>query len=203
MLDLRKSGEEDEFLTYLEEPTVTIEKLREKSTLTDLFSEVPLSDELKKEIITLVDTRSNVAMGPGEIPIAVFLRDGRINTQDKNGDVIVGDLLIEIKMSSSSTGAQLASSNYSSRAKKEQLFKTRAGLELMAKYQTLDVKTGGPWPAMLASVSPSTDPEAKALVFKFLEEMYPDLFKSTEEIDWTDGPSINRSVGLALGMDLS
>jgi hypothetical protein len=201
MLDLRKTGEEDEFLTYLEEPTVTIEKLREKSTLTDLFSEVPLSDDLKKEIITLVDTRSNVAMGPGEIPIAVFLRDGRINTQDKNGDVIVGDLLIEIKMSSSSTGAQLASSNYSSRAKKEQLFKTRAGLELMAKYETLDVKTGGPWPAMLASVSPSTDQEAKQLVFKFLEEMYPDLFKSIDEIDWTDGQSINRSVGLALGMD--
>ena len=200
LLDLRETGEEDEFLAYLENPTVTVNELKTKTSLTDLFTEIKLTDKLKQEITTLVDTRSNVAMGPGEIPIAVFVKDAQINTQDKNGDIRIGDLLIEIKMSSKKSGAQLASSNYSSRAKKEALFKTRAGIAMVNKYG-LKVKGGGPWPSMLASIFPSTDLEAKDFAFKFLEEMYPGLFKSADEIDWTSGETINRSVGIALGVD--
>jgi hypothetical protein len=198
--DLRETGEEDEFQAYLENPTVTVNELKTKTSLTDLFREIKLSNKLKQEIITLVDTRSNVAMGPGEIPIAVFVKNARINTQDKNGDIRIDDLLVEIKMSSKMSGAQLASSNYSSRAKKEALFKTKAGIAMVNKYG-LQVKGGGSWPNMLASISPNTDPEAKDFAFKFLEEMYPDLFKSAEEIDWTNGETINRSVGIALGVD--
>jgi hypothetical protein len=198
--DLRETGEENEFLDYLENPTVTLAELKVKTSLTDLFSEIRLSDALKKEILVLVDTRSNVAIGPGEIPIAVFVKDAKVNTQDTNGDIRVGELLLEIKMSSNKSGAQLASSNYSSRAKKEALFKTAAGLAMVDKYG-LSVKTGGAWPNMLASISPGSDNEAREFAYRFLDGMYPGLFKSADEIDWANGETINKSVGLALGMD--
>jgi hypothetical protein len=206
--DLREFDEENEFIEYMENQTVTINELRSKSSLTDLFSEIGLSDALKKEIISMVDSRGNTQLGPGEIPIAIFVKGARINTNTKiNGDVLVDDLILEIKMSSEvnskgvpSSGAQLSSANYSSRATKEALFKTQSGQELISKYG-LTVKGGGAWPNMLASVSPSTDSEAKDFAFKFLQEQYPGLFNAADQIDWTNGVSINKSVGLALGVD--
>jgi hypothetical protein len=140
-------------------------------------------------------------MGPGEIPIAVFLKDGRINTQDKNGDVYIESQLIEVKMSSKS-GAQLASAAYSSRAKKEAMFKSKAGQALIDKYgDILDVKTGGPWSKMLFAISPDTDPEAREMAFDFISDLYPGLFKSSDEIDWSSAVLINKSIGIALGME--
>jgi hypothetical protein len=35
----------------------------------------------------------------------------------------------------------------------------------------------------------------------FLNELYPSLFESENDIDWSSGESINRSIGIALGMD--
>jgi hypothetical protein len=206
--DLREFDEENEFIQYMENQTVTVSELRSKTSLTDLFSEIKLSDGLKKEIISMVDSRGNTQLGPGEIPIAIFVKDARINTDTNiNGDVLVGDLILEVKMSSElnkkgvpESGAQLASANYSSRATKAQLFKTQSGRDLVAKYG-LDVAKLVSWPNMLASTSPSTDPEAKDLAFKFLQEQYPGLFESPDQIDWTNGITINRSVGLALGVD--
>lgn len=199
--DAKVLGQEDELLDYLENPTVTLADLTAKASLTDLFSEVRISDELKKEIMALTDTRSNVSMGPGEIPIAVFLKNGRINTQDKNGDVYVESHLIEVKMSSKS-GAQLASAAYSSRAKKEAMFKSKAGQALIDKYgDSINVKAGGPWPKMLFNISPDTDQEAKGLAFDFISDLYPGLFKSADEIDWSSAILINKSIGIALGME--
>ena len=194
--DVKESGEEDEFLAYLENPTVTVQELKAKKSLTSLFAEIKLSDYVRKEIMAMVDTRQNVAIGPGEIPIAVFIKNARLNSQDKNGDVLVDDLILEIKMGR----AQLASANYSSRAKKEALFKTRAAVAMIDKYNII-VKRGVTWPDILESISPGKDPEARGFAYKFIEEMYPGLFSSADQIDWSSGQSINRSVGLALGAD--
>lgn len=199
--DLRTYGEEDEFVEYLENPTVTLEDLKAKGSLTDLFSGINLSDGLKNEIRVLVDSRSNVAIGPGEIPIATFVKDARINTQDNNGDVLINGLLLEIKASSKKkSGAQLATSNYSSRATKSAIFSTAPAKEMIAKYK-LNIAGRVAWPDILASISPATDPEANDHAFRFIDTMYPNLFNSSEEINWTNGTTINLSVGLALGID--
>jgi len=168
---------------YLNNPTISYNDLINESDLIKLFSKSNFEQAFIEDIINISGTSGTITFGKGELALIIFINNS--SKYNKKGDIIVNNVVFEIKRGKS----QISESKYSKRISKSDLFLGEKSQQFISKYHP-NLSQRVTW---VQSVYETDSPSWELI--NLINELYPGL---EIEFDLSNYHSLNNSIGLAL-----